>query len=185
MPKINVEYIVVKPTSATAGTVLGAKTADINIKANDGKYYVDGVLSETDKSFASGTVKLTAGTLPTDIYCSMFGHTLDSETNEISCKTTDASANCGTGFIGTSVKSGIKSFRAIWLPQTVYAEPNDTYKCSEGTVSFQDGATLEGTVDADNTGEWKKEKTFPTLAEAKEWLNTKASIATPTEPPKE
>lgn len=176
MPKINVEHVAIKLQSATAGFLLDSKSVDLNIKANDIKYYTDGVKTEEDKSFASGTLKIVAGSLPQAEYCSMFGHTVEETTEEVVCKGGDASAPCGAGFIGTNVKGGVKSYRAIWLVNVTFAEPSDAYKCKEGTMSYQDGATLEGSVDLDSNDEWKREKTFPTKAEAITWLNAKAGI---------
>ena len=57
MAKIGLRYPVYKTTS-TSGVIGKAIQADISITVNDVKLYADDVVSESDKSFQSGTILL-------------------------------------------------------------------------------------------------------------------------------
>lgn len=173
MAKIGLKYPVYKGAEKK-GVIGKAIQADISITINDVKLYADDVVAESDKSFQSGTITLGLDDLSDDIQTEFLGHTKDTE-GEITAKGTDDSPYVGIGFYGVKKVNGIRKYRAIWLPKVQFGEPNDTNSTKGETVTFNT-PVIEGTIMLDDNGDWKKEQTFDTEAEAKSYLEGKAGI---------
>ena len=182
MAKIGLRYPVAAPlteneteTSYTGGKVIGkAINSDININSNDVKLYADDVIAESDKSFKDGNVKIGVDDLDYETQAMLLGHKV-SEEGELVANADDTAPFVGFGFYGPTKKNNVLGFRAIFLHKVQFAEPAESITTKGETVSFQT-PVLEGTIYTDVKGDWKSEKTFPTEAEAKTWLETKAGI---------
>ncbi|WP_186430882.1 major tail protein [Clostridium sp. BSD9I1] len=176
MAKIGLKYPVYK--GATKQGVIGkAIQADISISVNDSKLYADDAVAESDKSFQSGAITLGIDDLSDEIQTEFLGHVKDETTGEITANTNDGNPYIGIGFYGIKMVNGVRKFRAVWFPKVQFAEPEDTNATKGESVEFNT-PTLEGTIMLDNNGDWKKENTFGTEAEAKTYLETKAGITT-------
>lgn len=174
MAKIGLKYPVYKSASKS-GVIAKAIQADISISVNDVKLYADDAIAESDKSFQSGLISLGIDELSAAIQADFLGHTADGQTGEITAKGGDGSPYVGIGFYGAKKVSGARKYRAIWLPKVQFAEPADSNKTQGETVEFNT-PVLEGTIMLDDDGNWKKENTFDTEAEAIAYLQDKAGI---------
>jgi phi13 family phage major tail protein len=172
LAKIGLKYPVYK--TATAQGVIGkAIQADISISVNDVKLYADDGIAESDKSFQSGTITLGVDDLSDEIQTAFLGHAVDD--GEIIAKGADDNPYVSIGFYCVKMVKGVKKYRAIWLPKVQFAEPSDTNATKGETLAFAT-PVLEGTIMLDDNGDWKKEKTFATEAEAIAYLQNKSGV---------
>lgn len=174
MAKIGLKYPVYKSTTKS-GVIAKAIQADISITVNDVKLYADDAIAESDKSFQEGTITLGIDDLSNEIQVEFLGHEVNEQTGEITAKGADDSPYVGIGFYGVKKVNGTRKYRAIWLTKVQFAEPEDTNATKGESVEFNT-PTLTGTIFLDENGDWKKENTFDTEAEAKAYLEAKAGI---------
>lgn len=176
MAKIGVKYPVYK--SANKSGVIGkAIQADISISTNEAKLYADDTVVESDRSFQSGTITFGIDDLSDEIQVEFLGHKKDEETGEITANGNDRNPYVGVGFYSVKKVNGVKKYRAVWLTRVQFAEPEDTNATKGENVEFST-PTLEGTIMLDDNGDWKKENTFDTEAQAIAYLEEKAGITT-------
>ena len=174
MAKIGLKYPVWRSTTTSeCGVIAKAIQADIAISVNDVKLYADDAIAESDKSFQSGTLTLGVDDLSDAVQTAFLGHTVNE--GEITASGTDQNPYVGIGFYGVKVVGGVRKFRAIWLPKVQFAEPADTNATKGDTVAFAT-PVLEGTIMLDENGDWKKEKTFNSEAEAIAYLQAKSGV---------
>lgn len=169
--------------SYSNGAVIAkAITANISIETNDVKLYADDVVAETDKSFSSGTVSLNIDDLTDAVKVALLGYTEGAEADAIlgsknlSAGSATTPATVGVGFYGKRKRSGVVSWRAIWLKKVQFAEPADEFSTKGETTEFQT-PTIEGTIMMAADDLWKEEATFSSEAGAIAWLNAKAGIS--------
>lgn len=172
MAKIGLKYPVYK-TSDGAGVIGKAIQADISITVNDVKLHADDGIAESDKSFQQGTITLGIDDLSDAVQIAFLGHTVND--GEITANGNDSSPYVSIGFYGVKQVNNVKKYRAIWLTKVQFAEPNDTNATKGENVVFNT-PTLEGTIMLDDNGDWKKEKTFNTEAEAIAYLQAKSGV---------
>jgi phi13 family phage major tail protein len=172
MAKIGLKYPVYKAGS-TAGVIGKAIQADISITTNDVKLHADDGIAESDKSFQEGTITLGIDDLSDAVQTAFLGHTVND--GEITANCNDSSPYVSIGFYGVKQVNNVKKYRAIWLTKVQFAEPNDTNATKGENVVFNT-PTLEGTIMLDDNGDWKKEKTFATEAEAIAYLQNKSGV---------
>lgn len=172
MAKIGLKYIVYK-TATAQGVVGKAIQADIAITANNVKLSADDGIAEVDNGYQSGTITLGIDDLSDAVQVDLLGHAISD--GELTANGEDVSIDSGIGFYGKKVVAGVKKWRTIWLPKVQFAEPADT-NATKGDATVFNTPTMTGEIMIDENGDWKKEKTFATEADAIAYLNTKAGI---------
>jgi phi13 family phage major tail protein len=172
MAKIGLKYPVYK-TATSQGVIGKAIQADISISVNDVKLYADDGIAESDKSFQSGTITLGVDDLSDTIQTAFLGHAASE--GELTAAGTDSNPYVSIGFYGVKMVAGVRKYRAIWLPKVQFAEPSDTNATKGDTIAFAT-PVLEGTIMLDDSGNWKKEKTFNTEVEAIAYLQAKSGV---------
>lgn len=174
MAKIGLRYPVYK-SATKKGVIAKAIQADIAITVKDVKLYADDVIAESDKGFQSGSLTLGVDDLSDAIYAEFLGHAVDEATKEITANGDDVNPFIGVGFYGVKMVNGVRKYRAVWFPKIQFAEPADT-NATEGETIVFNTPVLVGTIMLDDNGDWKKENTFTTEAEARTYLEGKAGI---------
>lgn len=174
MAKIGLRYPVYK-SKTKQGVIAKAIQADIAITVNDVKLPADDVIVETDKSFQNGTITLGIDDLSDEIYAEFLGHAIDETTKEVTANIDDIAPFVGVGFFGVKMVNSVRKYRAVWIPKVQFAEPADT-NATKGEQTVFTTPVLVGTIMVDDNGDWKKENTFSTEAEAKTYLEGKAGI---------
>lgn len=174
MAKLGLKYPVYKGKTKQ-GVIGKAIQADISIIVNNVPLYADDVIAENDRSFQNGTVTLGVDDLKDELQSEFLGHKIDTETGEIIANKDDVSPYVGIGFYGTKKVNNIPKFRAIWLPEVQFGEPDDTHGTKGENVTWTT-PVIVGTIMLDENGDWKHEQTFDTESEAKAYLNNKAGI---------
>lgn len=173
MAKIGLKYPAYKG-AVNKGVIGKAIQADIAIQVNEVELYGDDAIAESDKSFQSGAITLGVDDLSDTVQVEFLGHTVAAD-GEITAKGTDNNPYVGFGFYSIKKVNNAQKFRAIWLPKVQFAEPNDTNATKGKNVAFAT-PSLTGTIMLDDSGEWKKEHTFDTEAEAKAYIDGKTGI---------
>ena len=131
---------------------------------------------ETDTSVTGGSLSVELNERTAEIYCQMLGHTL-SEGGEVLANTEDIAPFLGIGAVGKSRRNGATKYTGKFYYKTQFREPNDENATKQESTSFTH-TTLEGALFQLENGDWKAEKEFDTLAEAKAWLDGKVGITT-------
>ncbi len=175
MAKIGLKYPVYK-SATNQGVIAKAIQADIAITTNNVTLYADDAVDEVDKSFQTGTLTLGINDLSDTIQAELLGHAIDEVTGEVTANEGDVSPFVGVGFYGIKKVNGLRKYRAIWLTKVQFAEPSDTHATKGESVAFAT-PVIEGTIMRDNNGDWKKENTFSTEADARAYLEAKAGIS--------
>jgi phi13 family phage major tail protein len=184
MASIGLKYLICAPLAETtsAATYSGgivmsyAIKADISIELNSAVLSADDRIVESINEFKSGKLSLNGDHLSYETLALILGHTVSSGGQILTAKGDDDGAFVGVGFYATSIKDGVKKYRAIWLHKIKFGVPNESLETKgDGGIKFQT-PTIEGTVLTDVTGVWKEEGMFATEATAKEWLDGKADM---------
>ena len=190
MAMIGLKYPVVGKYAESGGTVshtdgmVLAKAIQANMSINlfSATLYADDGLSESDKGFQDGTIGLNIDDLSQDAAKFIFGATEaaggvtgDDMTKMLVYKGDDDVPDVGVGFYAPRKKSGVRSYRAIFFPRVKFGYPNETLDTKGEQVTFGT-PTIQGTIQLDATGEWKREITVADEAKAVAWLKTQAGI---------
>lgn len=169
--------------SHTDGMVLAkAIQASISISQYSTLLYADDGLSESDKGFQNGTIDLNIDDMSQDAAKFIFGATEtaggvtgDDTTKMLVYKGDDNIPDVGLGFYAPRKKDGVRSYRAIFFPRVKFGYPNETLNTKGEQVTFGT-PTIQGTIQLDATGVWKREITVADEAKAVAWLKTQAGI---------
>lgn len=169
--------------SHTDGMVLAkAIQAGISITLFGTTLYADDGLSESDKGFQEGTIDLNIDDLSQDAAKFIFGATEaaggvtgDDTTKMLVYKGDDDVPDVGVGFYAPRKKSGVRSYRAIFFTRIKFGYPNETLDTKGEQITYGT-PTIQGAIQLDATGEWKREITVADEAKAVAWLKTQAGI---------
>lgn len=169
--------------SHTDGMVLAkAIQASMSINLFSAMLYADDGLSESDKGFQDGTIGLNIDDLSQDAAKFIFGATEaaggvtgDDTTKMLVYKGDDDVPDVGVGFYAPRKKSGVRSYRAIFFTRVKFGYPNETLDTKGEQITYGT-PTIQGAIQLDATGEWKREITVADEAKAVAWLKTQAGI---------
>lgn len=169
--------------SHTDGMVLAkAIQADMSINIFSATLYADDGLSESDKGFQDGTIGLNVDDLSQDAAKFIFGAseaaggvTGDDATKMLVYKGDDDVPDVGVGFYAPRKKSGVRSYRAIFFTRVKFGYPNETIDTKGEQITYGT-PTIQGAIQLDATGVWKREITVADEAKAVAWLKTQAGI---------
>jgi phi13 family phage major tail protein len=181
MAKVGMAYIVVaalKDQTPTyeKGQYLGASSKITGTPtASNVKDYGDDNVTETDTSVTGGTLNIELNEKTDDIYAFVLGHAKDTISGEVISNAEDIAPFLGVGVVGKSKRSNKLKFTAKWYYKVQLKEPADEDSTKQENTAFAH-TTLEGDMYKLDNGDWKAQKEFDTLTEAKTWLNTKAGI---------
>ena len=174
MAKIGLKYPVYKTAAGVGGVIGKAIQGDVSIELNNVSLYADDALAEEDKSFKSGKITLGVDELTDSVQVAFLGHTAD-VSGEMTANVADVLPYIGIGFYGKKMVSGVTKYRALWFPKVQFAEPADSNKTKGESTEFAT-PSIEGTIFKDDNGDWKKEQTFTTEADAIAYLNAKSGL---------
>lgn len=190
MAMIGLKYPVVGKYSESGGTVshtdgmVLAKAIQANMSINlfSAMLYADDGLSESDKGFQDGTIGLNIDDLSQDAAKFIFGAneaaggvTGDDTTKMLVYKGDDDVPDVGVGFYAPRKKSGVRSYRAIFFTRVKFGYPNETLDTKGEQITYGT-PTIQGAIQLDATGVWKREITVADEAKAIAWLKTQAGI---------
>lgn len=187
MAKIGFEYVAVgklnESASKTGATAVYTDSMYIGESAaftgsptaNDVKDYGDDRVVETDTSVTGGTITCEKNELTLEQYAYMLGHTLDATKKEVLSNTDDIAPFLGVGLVGKSKRSNAGVYTGKFYYKCQFKEPSDENTTKQESTTFSH-TSLEGNLFQLENGDWKIQKEFSTLAEAKTWVNGLLSI---------
>lgn len=173
MAKVGLKYLVYK-TPTQAGIIGKAINADIAITANDVVLMADDAISESDKSFQTGTVTLGTADFTTETGGILLGHAVDG-LGMMTANLNDIAPYTGVGFYAQKIVDSVRYWRAVWFTKVKFGEPSDSNITKAQTPTFGTH-TIVGTIMLDDNNDWKKEQTFAIEADAKAFIDTLAGI---------
>lgn len=154
-----------------------AVDVDIVVNYNEAKQPGDNVTAEVVKEFKDGTIALGVTTVPVAAYNQTFGHevTTTESSTKIVDKTDDLGNYMGVGLVKAEIVDGVRKFIAIWVHKTLFAEAGEKATTKGENITFQT-PTLNGTIMALPSKEWRERVIFNTEAEALAYIDAKAGI---------
>lgn len=150
--------------------------AKITEDRNNTTLRADDIIAEKDLSFKGGTVNITVDDVTDETYSDLKGCTM-SEEKEVTDNSEDIAPEIGYGHIVTKIYKGVKSYKVEFLPRIqitkITADRKTKGESLEyNTVSIEANLMeLEEEINGMKVGDWKKVKSFTTLAEAQAYLD--------------
>lgn len=150
--------------------------AKISEDRNNTTLRADDIIAEKDASFKGGTVSITVDDVTDEVYADLKGCTIDDE-KEVTDNSEDVAPEVGYGHIVTKIYKGVKSYKVEFLPRIqitkITADRKTKGESLEyNTVSIEANVMeLEEEINGMKVGDWKKVKSFTTLAEAQTYLD--------------
>lgn len=164
------------PTYGVAKKPAKAISAKVDISNNDASLYADDSLAESDTSFQSGTVTLGIDDEDDAILADLLGHQID-ENGELVRNADDVAPYVGLGRIITKMVKNVYHYKVEFLMKVKFGEPSQENDTKGESVEFGTHE-IEGQVAKLANGDWSKTKTFDTMAEAQEYLNSFFEVGT-------
>lgn len=150
--------------------------AKITEDRNNTTLRADDIIAEKDLSFKGGTVNITIDDVTDETYADLKGCTMN-EGKEVTDNSEDIAPEIGYGHIVTKIYKGVKSYKVEFLPRIqitkITADRKTKGESLEyNTVSIEANVMeLEEEINGMKVGDWKKVKSFTTLAEAQTYLD--------------
>lgn len=170
----NFRYSILTEDSDGTPSYNGAKTpgkaisCNVEISNNSASLYADDVLSESDTSFAGGTVTMGIDEDDLETMAELLGHTYSD--SEIIRNANDTAPYVGLGRVVTKMVNNVVKYKVEFLYKVKFSEPSAENNTKGESVEFAT-TEIEGTVAALKNGKWSIAKTFATKSEAMTYLN--------------
>lgn len=143
--------------------------------SSDVKDYGDDRTLETDTSVTGGTLSLELNEPTMENEAWILGHKFETETKGMIRNVNDIAPYLGVGCVGKSKRDGAIIYKSKIYLKTQFRVPNDENATKQDQVTFNH-TTMEGNLFQLKNGDWKDEKEFTTLDEAKKYINTTLNI---------
>lgn len=155
-----------------------AISCNVSITNNEATLYADDSLAESDTSFQSGTVTIGIDDDNDIMLATLLGHTITN--GEIESNSNDVAPYVGLGRIITKMVGGVYKYTVVFLRKVKFAEPSEADTTKGADLEFGT-YEIEGTVSTLADGRWRAKKTFDTMQQAQEYLESFFGSATPAE----
>lgn len=136
---------------------------------SDATLYADDSLAESDNRVTGGSCTMGIDRMDSETMAEILGHEYNDETQEVVSNVNDIAPYVGVGRIVRVMVDGVQMFRATFLAQCKMSEPSDDDNTMGESVEFST-YELNGTVVVPADGNWRRENTFSTQAEAINYL---------------
>lgn len=149
--------------------------AKLNENKNNTELRADDIVVEKDKSFKKSTINITVDDVTDEVYADVKG--CENKEGEITENSEDESPELGYGHIVTKVYKGVKSYKVEFLPRIQITKITADRKTKGESIEYNtvsieaDVMELEEEINGMKVGDWKKVKSFTTLAEAQTYLD--------------
>lgn len=99
----------------------------------------------------------------------MFGHTVSTESKEVTMNANDESSYVGTGWVTVEKIDGVRFFTANILVKVKYSEPSEEYSTKGDSIEYKT-PSISGRALKEDDGTWKKIKQFDTEKETLDYI---------------
>ena len=150
--------------------------AKITEDRNNTTLRADDIIAEKDLSFKGGTVNITVDDVTDEVYAELKGITI-SEDKEVTDNSENEAPEIGYGHIVTKIYKVVKSFKVEFLPRIQITKITADRKTKGESIEYNTVSIeanlmeLEEEINGMKVGDWKKVKSFETLAEAQTYLD--------------
>ncbi len=139
--------------------------------------YADNAEAERVDEFVSATVEVGVDRLPAEAASTVFGHTVDGTTGEITHKGNDSSNYVGYGFWVANMEDGAKKYQGVILHKVKFTEGQESFQTKGENITFAN-PSLSGSATVLSNDKWRTiSPKFPTLEQATAWIKTQLNIA--------
>lgn len=172
------------PTYGTGRVVQEARSATVTKEVNNNPLYGDDRIVDDDNGMTGMTVSFESTGLSMDDRVAILGETVVSSSDDAQWEDDSSTPYGGFGYIRVMRDSGVRRFEAYWILKIKWQEETQETATKEGSITWRT-PTLNGRAvgcDVDGTGKlrFRQHKVFTSASAAKDWLNTKLNITTPT-----
>lgn len=174
------DYTPGRPITYEGGKVI-AKAIAANVTWNriDNPLYADDEISENDNGIVGGQITVNIDDLADEDAAMLFGLEKVAESNEYT-ETDAAAPYIGYGYIRVKVKSGKKSYQAMWIHRAQFGMNAENSQTKGQQITWQTPELVGEIMGAqiDNTGatKYRTRYTAETYEAAQSWLYGKAGI---------
>lgn len=177
MAYVGLRHIIMAPWTKdnTYGEKFGFGKAiglQINPSYAEGSLFADDKQAEYDKEFSYADVTLNTNTIPVTAHTEMFGHTKESNSEEITYKAGDQSAYVGMAWMSVEKVDGVRKFIGNFICKVKFSEPSEDYATKGESIEYKT-PSISGRAIAQDDGKWKIVEKFDTEEAAMEWINEK------------
>lgn len=134
---------------------------------SDATLYADDGVAERDTRVTGGTATMGIDRLDDNTISTLLGHTIDD--GEVISNQNDVAPYVSVGRVARLMVGGVQKFRATFFALCQFSEPSDSDNTLGESVEFST-YELEGAVIMPKSGDWRKEQTFDTQADAVAYL---------------
>lgn len=150
--------------------------AKITEDRNNTTLRADDIIAEKDYSFKGGTLALTVDDVTDEVYADVKGCEVG-EDKEITDNSGDVAPEIGYGHIVKKIYKGVISYKVEFLPRIQITKITADRKTKGESIEYNTVSIeakvmeLEEEINGMKIGDWKKVKSFTTLAEAQTYLD--------------
>lgn len=164
MAEFGLRHPCFKPHNASSGVVFGkAVVANLAVTLASGELYADDGLAEQLSEFASGALSMETDNMEDNDASVIYGVSV---TDGVVIYNKEDVAPRGTlGYVKVLMVKGVRKYRAYIYPDAQAAIGNDDGQTRSSNITFQTVKTTF-TIFADDDGNWRKTRTFTSLAAA-------------------
>jgi len=175
MAEFGANYPCFKDNSESVGVVLG-KLVSANLTVNNasGELYADDALAEQVSEFASGSLAMETDDLSDANASKVYGCTVSG--GEVTFNKEDTPPEGTLAYYKVLSRGGVRYYKAFVYPRVKAQVGNDNAQTRGSSITFQP-ATTTFTVMCDDSGNWRKTKTFDSKADAVAYVNTACAIS--------
>lgn len=148
-----------------------AVTFEVTPNYSEGSLYGDDEQAEYEKAFTNANVTLGTTTLPAEAAETVFGHTVDAQTGEITKKTTDEANYVGVGVVIDEVVDGVKKYYALIVTCAQFSESAESFTTKGDSITFSN-PSITGLAIGDKNSAWQIKKAFDDAASALAYIKT-------------
>lgn len=168
-------------TYSTGSVVSEARAASVSWDRSDGEFYGDDILLDSDNGVTGYTIDFEPAGLSDTIRKTLLGESQSSSEFSI---TSDAAPFVGFGYIrvmrDNASGSVVTNYEGWWFYRVQFSVQSEETRTKERNIEWR-APTLSGRgsgvqLSSGTTLSFAVHETFPTLAAAKTWLKSKASI---------
>lgn len=150
--------------------------AKISPEKNNASLYADDIKVESDTSFKGGTVSITIDDVTDETYADIQGCDINDQ-KELTENSNDIAPELGYGHIVKKKYKGVISYKVEFLPRIQITKITADRKTKGESIEYNTVSIeanlmkLEEEINGMKIGDWKKVKSFTTLAEAQTYLD--------------
>ena len=168
-------------TYGQVGTLAGAIECKVSLNIANAKLHADDVTKENIDEFIDGTITMGIDDDDDEKFSVLLGeqsenYTTGEGTSAKTVKvyksnTNDIAKYFGFGQVVPKIISGSRKYKVEWFPKVQF-KPFVVDKKTKGDSLEFTTPSVEGTIFADNNGDWRKRATFDTEEEANTFLDS-------------